>query len=63
MPFLELIQLLQHGDGNSNVVVIEREYALGIVKDHIGIENEQFLNRFLRGIHSDSVRMEKWYFW
>ena len=63
MPFLELIQFLQHGDGNRNVVVIERENTLGIVKDDVGIQNKQLLDRFLRGIHGDSIRMENWYFW
>ncbi len=58
VPLLELVQLLQHRDGNHHVVVAERENALGIVQDHVGVEHKQLPDGRLGGRHGDSIHVE-----
>ena len=42
IAFLELVQLLYHGNRNDNVIVLELLDRLVVVQDDIGVEHEDF---------------------
>ena len=43
VPFLELVDLLQHGDRDDNIVLLERADAVVVMKDDVCVEHEDFV--------------------
>ena len=45
VPFLEPIKLLQHRDGNNDVVLLELIHAFAVVKDDVGASSARYFSR------------------
>jgi hypothetical protein len=43
VSFLEVIEFLENGDGDDDIVLVKLVDTGAVVEDYIGVENEDFL--------------------